>query len=75
MEMWKLEKRPEWPVIAASVPCPICSALVGERCTLKDERGKGMFRSDFHADRKLQAAEAFQEFQEKTDATKSSTPA
>ena len=68
MELWKLEKRPDWAVIASSVQCPICGADVADSCHPMGYPKQ--VRLDWHAERKIKAAEAFLSFTEvKSDAT------
>lgn len=56
---WKLEKRKDWPVICCSVDCPICRADVGDVC---HPYGRpDLLRSDFHQERKRNAAKAYLE--------------
>ena len=63
MELWKLEKRKDWPLIVTSVECPRCRAAVAETCHHLEHRH--IPRLDFHAERKHAAAEAFLAYQEK----------
>ena len=57
LELWKLELRKDWAVIAGSVECPECGAEVGETCHYKDR--PDLPRMDFHQRRKIMAAQAF----------------
>ena len=63
MELWKLEKRKDWPVIVTSVECSKCGAEVGKQCHFQGR--PDLIRLDFHAERKHAAAEAFLAYQEK----------
>ena len=64
IELWKLEKLKDWPVIATSVECPRCRVGVAFPCVY--EHHPDMLRNDFHAERKMKAAEAYLAFQEES---------
>ena len=63
MELWKLERLKEWPVIVTSVECPRCHAPVAEQCHYQQR--PDLRRMDFHQERKHAAAEAYLAYQGK----------